>query len=110
MSESPPPPSESVQQIRAKAQQLATAFQTVFGQPGPKRSLSQRIVLEHLAVCAGDDANSYRFNDAKDGIALIAAGLHRDGARSLLRVIDRQLSIAAQSAQQIEKSKPETKR
>ena len=109
MIEAPQIPSEAAQQLKAKAQRLALAFQSVFGQPA-KRSLAQQLVLEHLVVCAGDDANSYRFNDAKDGIALIAAGLHRDGARSILRIIDRQLSLAAKSRQDATKTKSETKR
>lgn len=90
---SPPDPSEALQAARLRAQQLAGAFEIVFGQP-KKRTDSQKLVIEHLAMCAGDDANSYRFNEAKDGLALIAAGIHRDGARSMLRIIDRQLSTA----------------
>lgn len=89
-------------EARLRAQRLAADFEAVFGQE-KRRSLAQRSVLGHLAACAGDDANSYRFNEAKDGVALIAAGLHRDGAKSLLRIIDRQLSIAANAA----KPKPE---
>lgn len=109
MPESPQPPSsEAAQQQRAKAIRLALSFQAVFGQPA-KRSEAQKLVLEHMALCAGDDGNSYRFNDAKDGVALIAAGLHRDGAKSLLRVIDRQLSIAAH-AKETTKPKPDVKR
>jgi len=108
--ESPQPKeSEAVAQARAKAQRLALSFQAVYGQPGPKRSEAQRSVLEHLAVCAGDDANSYRFNEAKDGVALIAAGIHRDGAKSILRVIERQLSIA-RAHKDPPKIKPQTKR
>ena len=93
MTDATPPPSEALKASRLRAQQLANAFEAVFGQP-KKRSESQKMVLEHLTICAGDDGNSYRFNEAKDGLALIAAGIHRDGARSQLRIIDRQLSQA----------------
>jgi hypothetical protein len=76
----------------------------VFGSPA-KRSEAQKLVLSHLAICAADDGNSYRFNEAKDGVALIAAGLHRDGARSILRVIERQVDIAANAPVPKAKSK-----
>lgn len=94
MSELKPEPTEGQQQARARAQQLANAFQAVFGQPR-KRTAEQQRVLDHLATCAGDDCNAYQFNQARDGVALIAAGLHRDGAKSILRVIERQLLIAS---------------
>ena len=90
----PGQPSDAVQQARAKAERLASAFEHVFGSLA-RRSEDQQIVLSHLATCAGDDANSYRFNEARDGLALIAAGIHRDGARSILRIIERQVEIAA---------------
>jgi hypothetical protein len=88
--------SEATVQARARAERLAGAFREVFGYER-ERSTSQKLVLEHLSTCAGDDANSYRFNEAKDGLALIAAGVHRDGARSLLRIIERQLAISEKS-------------
>src|SRR5271154_5844949 len=94
MPEKPPqPPNEAQQQARAAALQLAEAFEAVFGAP-KKRTEAQKRVVEHLTVCAGDDGNSYRFNEAKDGLALIAAGIHRDGARSMLRIVERQISNA----------------
>lgn len=103
-----PPKSDAVQQARAKAQRLAGAFEAVFGQPR-KRSAAQDLVLSHFEVCAGDDSNSYRFNEARDGISLIAAGIHRDGAKSILRVIERQLSIAA-NVRVAKPDKPKTTR
>lgn len=103
-----PPPSEAVQQARAKAHRLSVAFQAVFGQ-GARRTAQQKLVLEHLSVCAGDDQNAYRFNEARDGVALIAAGLHRDGAKSILRVIERQLAIAG-STREVKKAQPKTVR
>lgn len=100
------PESEAAKQRQAKADRLHRSFAEVFGQPR-NRSTSQKLVLEHLSVCAGDDGNDYRFGDAKDGIALIAAGVHRDGARSLLRVIERQLELAAEASRP-KKPKPAT--
>ncbi len=101
-------PSENAEQARSAKLQLSGFFAEVFGQPG-KRTMAQKTVIEHLSTCAADDGNSYRFNDAKDGVALIAAGIHRDGARSLLRIIDRQLSIAA-NVREPKKAKPKTTR
>lgn len=88
---------DAIRDAKFRAQQLAKDFESVFGQP-PKRTAPQKNVLEHLALCASDDANSYRFHEAKDGIALVAAGIHRDGAKTIIRIIDRQLSIAANAA------------
>lgn len=101
------PESEALIQARAKARRTAGAFEEVFGQPR-SRSASQKLVLEHLEVCAGDDGNSYRFNEAKDGIALVCAGIHRDGARAILRVIERQVTLAAEAGKQA-KPKPTVK-
>lgn len=88
-----PNQSDAIAQARAKSLRLANAFVSVFGK-GARRSEEQRLVLGHLAACAGDETNSYRFNDAKDGVALIAAGIHRDGAKSILLVIERQIQLA----------------
>lgn len=84
----------AVQQSEIEQRALASDFAAVFGQPRT-RSPAQSRVLAHLAKHASDERNSYDFNSAKDGITLIAAGIHRDGAKSVLRVIDRHLSIAA---------------
>lgn len=105
---SPPKESEAIALARAKAHRLALAFIAVFAEP-KKRTAEQKAVIEHLRMCAGDDANAYRFNEAKDGVALIAAGIHRDGAQSLLRVIERQLAIAAHAATD-KPEKPKVKR
>lgn len=86
-------PSDATRQAQAKADRVSLAFAEVFGFE-KKRTAAQKIVVEHLTVCAGDDGNAYRFNEAKDGVALIAAGIHRDGAQSLLKVIKRQLQFA----------------
>ncbi len=92
---SPATPNEAQQQARARAQQLARSFLTVFGREG-SRTASQRLVIEHLERCAGDESNAYQFNGAKDGVALVAAGIHRDGAQSITRIIKRQISIATE--------------
>lgn len=92
-SDATPDKSDALAQARAKSLRLANAFVSVFGK-GARRSEEQRLVLGHLATCAGDDQNSYRFNESRDGVALIAAGIHRDGAQSILRVIERQIQLA----------------
>lgn len=84
----------AVQQSEIEQQRVASDFAAVFGQPRTRTS-SQMRVLAHLAKHAADSGNSYDFNSPKDGISIIAAGIHRDGAKSVLRVIERQLSIAA---------------
>ena len=108
--------SDAIEQARLSRQRLAESFEAVFGQPR-KRTTAQIHVLGHLALCAGakhdtddgDDGNAYRFNEAGDGVALIAAGLHRDGAKSILRVITRQLAIA-EKVREPKKAKPKTTR
>ena len=93
MSELPPPPApEAIAEARLRSARLAADFATVFG-VGSKRTSAQASVLDHLYKCAGEDGNSYQFGKT-DGLSAIGAGIHRDGARSVLRVIDRQLLIA----------------
>ncbi len=103
-----PDSNEAIQQARIKAQLLADSFVAVFGQE-KGRNEHQRAVLDHLAMCAGDGGNAYRFNEAKDGIALVAAGIHRDGAQSMIRIIERQLLLASRRPTE-KKAKPTTKR
>ena len=96
--DSPKPDSETIAKARAEAVQLAGYFAEVFGHPRV-RTAAQKQILSHLAKCAGggeESANSYRFEEARDGISIIAAGIHRDGARSILRVIERQVAKAAE--------------
>lgn len=109
MSSDPNPArTDAVAEAKARAQRLANAFVAVFGQES-RRTPEQTLVLGHLAACAGDEANSYQFNAARDGIALIAAGIHRDGAKSLLLVIQRQLALADKIFAP-KKAKPKTHR
>ena len=100
--------SEAQKQAEAKRLLLAKQFEEVFAQPN-KRTLAQKAVIAHLETCAGDDQNSYRFNDSQDGISRIAAGIHRDGAKSMVRIVDRQLQIALNENKPA-KSKPKTVR
>lgn len=108
MSEPKPQQSEAVLQAQARATRLAAAFAEVFGQP-KSRTPAQQSVLAHLALCAGDDGNSYRFHEARDGLALVAAGIHRDGAKSLILVINRQVEIASR-VREPRKAPPKTTR
>lgn len=108
MTEVPAPPVDALEKATAKRIQLAQCFTEVFGLSS-KRNAAQKMVLAHLEACAGDDGNSYRFNEAKDGISLVAAGIHRDGAKSILRIIDRQLEIASR-VREPKKEKPTTTR
>jgi len=87
-----PEQAESLKQARLLAVQLAGDFVAVFGEPA-KRSDAQKRVIAHLAESAGEGSNSFDFGRAGDGISLIARGIHRDGAQSLLRIIDRQITI-----------------
>jgi len=68
---------QAADKSEGEALQRASDFEAVFGQ------------------AAGDAENSYQFNTAKDGLALIAAGIHRDGAKSLLQVVRLHLRNAA---------------
>jgi len=65
-----------------------------FGQP-KRRTPQQARVWEHLEACASDAENSYQLGGPMDGISKIAAGIHRDGAKSLLQVIRLQLRNAS---------------
>jgi hypothetical protein len=80
--------------IDAVALRRAEDFESVFGQE-KRRTPVQARVWAHLEVMACDAENSYQFGKAGDGISIIAAGLHRDGAKSLLQVIRLQLRNAA---------------
>ena len=92
MSEPTPPPSEAQQQAEIKKHARARDFKAVFGLKG-KRTDAQQRVLDYLEG-GGDDANSYDFNSNRDGMAILWAGVHRDGAKSIIRIINRNLSIA----------------
>lgn len=103
-----PPPSEAKQQIEAQKMARAADFREVFGSP-KTRTAAQKRVLEYLETGADDDSNSYDFRGKSDGIALIAAGIHKDGAKSIFRIIKRNISYADQKAK-TPKVKAESKR
>lgn len=86
-------PSEAQAAARLAAVVLGRSFEAVFGQLG-KRNEHQTRVIAHLEAQSGEGDNSYQFNTARDGVALIAAGIHRDGAKSILLFINRQLERA----------------
>lgn len=89
----------SHEENKIKQQLIANAFEVVFGQE-KKRTPSQKLALEYLKEGCEDESNSsYKFGGGQDGITIIAAGIHRDGAKSLLRIINRQLLKAAELRQ-----------
>jgi hypothetical protein len=102
----PPPPDDALAQTRARAQRLSGAFAEVFGRPRG-RTAAQKLVLEHLAKCASEDGNAFRFANDFDGwkTALVAA--HLDGAQSMMRIILRQIMLASESAKP-KKGAPQT--
>lgn len=93
---------DATRQTQAKAARLAQAFSDVFGAKETTRSASQRLVIEHLKYVAYDNESAYRFNEAKDGISLIAAGIHRDGAQHILRVIEKQLVRSTNAGKEVQ--------
>lgn len=108
MSEPTPQQSEAILQARARAQRLAQAFTEVFGQP-KTRTAPQRLVLEHLEAQASEGGNIFRFDGASDGFKTALAAAHRDGAQSILRIVQRQLSIEGKTHEP-KKPKPATTR
>lgn len=84
---------DALAEAAARARQTADDFAAVFGVAG-KRSEQQTRVLEYLRTFTGDSSNAFQFAAGGDGIAQIAAGIHRDGAQSNFRIIERQCSIA----------------
>ncbi len=108
MSEETPPPSEAKAQLEAQKIARASDFREVFGSP-KTRTGAQKRVLEYLEKGAEDDQNAYDFRGKGDGITMIAAGIHRDGAQSIFRIIKRNISYADQKAK-TPKVKAESKR
>jgi hypothetical protein len=77
---------------QVEALKMADCFETVFGQEG-KRGAAQKVVMEHLRLCAGM-GNAFDFNAPHDGVKTMLAGVHRDGAASQIRLIEYYLRIA----------------
>lgn len=86
------PPSEAKAQIEATKRARAADFREVFG--GKQKTPAQIRVLEYLESFGDDGKNSFDFRTKSDGLSIIAAGIHLDGAKSVLRVIHRNLSYA----------------
>ena len=80
-------------EMNADRRRLANSFEAVFAQPR-KRNEHQQRVLEYLETCAGWATNDFDFLSPTDGVKCVSAGIHRDGAKSILRVIHRQLENA----------------
>lgn len=81
-------------EARAQALALANDFREVFGVPR-RRSDSQERVLAHLREKAGGPGSAFRPQGEGDGLKILLAGIQRDGARSVLDVIDYQLDKAS---------------
>jgi len=77
-------------EARAQALALANDFKEVFGTPR-RRSDAQDRVLAHLRQQAGGPGSAFRPQGEGDGIKILVAGIQRDGARSVLDVIDYQV-------------------
>lgn len=109
MTNPPSPQADVTEQQKAERMRTALAFLEVFGKEG-KRTANQRLVMEHLERGISEDENTFRFgkNQAVDGISAIAAGIHRDGAQTWIRIIKRQISSAEEATK--EKTKPKVKR
>lgn len=88
------PPADATRQAQAKADRVHLAFLEVLGFE-KKRTAAQKIVVEHLTVSVGEDSNDFQFKDGRDGMTTALAAAQMDGAKSLLRIIKRQLKLAA---------------
>jgi len=86
-------PEVSIETV-SKAKRLALAFQSVFGQPG-RRSSDQKLVLEHIRKCAGQDTPIFLCD--KEGRFDPIRAAHIDGARTQYLIIERQLELARKS-------------
>lgn len=74
------------------AKRLRAAFVRVFGLPGRNtRSTEQRLVVKHLRKCGFADSPVFQ---TIDGRCDPLAAAQRDGARTIILIIDRQLELA----------------
>ena len=88
-------------QTKIEQGRVADSFLQVIGLEG-QRSQAQNDVIEHLKRCAGESGNIFQFAEA-DGYKITLAAAHRDGASSVLRIIERQLKLS----QKAEDNKPQ---
>ena len=93
-------------QTKIEQGRIADSFLQVIGIEG-HRSQAQNDVIEHLRKCAGESGNVFQFAEA-DGYKIALAAAHRDGASSILRVIERQLQLSQKVTEP--KPQPITKR
>jgi hypothetical protein len=77
-------------EARAQALSLANDFREVFEIPR-RRSDAQDRVLAHLRACSGGQGSAFRPQGEGDGIKILVAGIQRDGARSIIDVIEFQV-------------------
>jgi len=92
----------------SQARVLALSFQAVFGQPGRNaRGPDQRRVLAHLRTVCAVDTNMFQFTPGVPADPIAAA--HRDGARAVFMIIERQLA-AARKDDEVEKPKIRVKK
>ena len=94
----------------SEARRLHLAFQSVFGQPGKaSRTSDQRLVLKHLHKVGCLNAPIFT---AVPGQSMdVVAAAHRDGARTVILIIERQLELARQDPEGDEpRKKPKVKR
>lgn len=89
----------------SKAKRLALAFQSVFGQSA-RRSSDQRLVLEHIRKCSGQDGPIFVVD--KEGRFDPLRAAHIDGARTQYLIIERQLELARRDDEQKPKPKAKT--
>ena len=94
---------EQSEQNKAARLRLARAFHAVFGIER-KRTENQRLVMDALERHASAGENAYKFAGG-DGVAIIASGIHRDGAQSVMRFIGRKIEFAEQATNEKPKSK-----
>ncbi len=85
-----------------QARRLALAFQSVFGTDF-RRSSDQRLVMAHLAKVGCKDALIF-VPDSQGRYDPYAAS-QRDGARSIILIIERQLAIAGKVDEPAKKPK-----
>lgn len=80
-------------EARAIALALANDFVEVFGKPR-RRSEAQERVLVHLREKAGGLGSAFRPQGEGDGVKILIAGIQRDGARSVIDIIEYQIEKA----------------
>jgi hypothetical protein len=95
-------------EARAAALALANDFKEVFGIPR-SRSEAQDRVLAHLREKAGGPGSAFRPQGEGDGVKILIAGIQRDGARSVMDVIQYQLDQATKKPKPV-KAKVAVKR